>query len=225
MLLHGEALPVDSSHHAPLCILEEDDGHLAPQGLSLVHAVLLASKGLVLSNVQDHRGLAGKPVHETFLEHRFHVVSPGHCKRASNGHRSSRTTSIISHQVPISCCQIESFPVQELRPPTQSYLFTFLQTLGGLQVQSVLVSLSFQVGQQVLVGGEGLVVLQVMCESQGCIEALNLHRPPLSACPLPSSMDALCIQHMIRTQEECRGQELEQALILALVPHWSLQGP
>ena len=65
-----------------------------------------------------------------------------------------------------------------------------------------------QVGQEVLVGGKGLVVLDVMHEAQGCIEGLDFQGALHVASPLPSRMDSLGIQDMVRGQREPMGQEV-----------------
>ena len=57
-LLQAEALPVDPSDKASVHVLKEHHRHLAPLGLPLVFPVLSSSQGLVLGNVQDHRGFA-----------------------------------------------------------------------------------------------------------------------------------------------------------------------
>ena len=58
VLLHADSLPVHSPDQAPSHVLEEDDSHLAPQGLSLVAPVFFPCQGFVLGDVQDHRGFA-----------------------------------------------------------------------------------------------------------------------------------------------------------------------
>ena len=74
----GEALSVHSLYKTtrPRSILEEGDGQFPPHGFSLMAFVLLASEGLVLANVVDHRGAYGELVHVAFLEDRLQVVSP-----------------------------------------------------------------------------------------------------------------------------------------------------
>ena len=57
-LLHAEGLPVHSPDQVPIHVLEDDDSYFAPQGLSLVDPVFFPCQGLVLSDVQDHRGIA-----------------------------------------------------------------------------------------------------------------------------------------------------------------------
>ena len=64
LLFHRQGLSVHPSHQAFVLLLEEHDGHIAPQGLAFVAPVLLPCQGLVLGDVQDHRGLAGELVHE-----------------------------------------------------------------------------------------------------------------------------------------------------------------
>ena len=54
-------------------------------------------------------------------------------------------------------------------------------------------------------GWEELVVLKVVHEAQAAIEGLDLDGALESAGPLPPSMDSLCIQDMVRGQEEPKG--------------------
>ena len=58
LLLHAHAVSVHSPHEGPPQLLKENDCHLAPDGFPLVGPVFLPCQGLVLCNVQDHRGLA-----------------------------------------------------------------------------------------------------------------------------------------------------------------------
>ena len=80
----------------------------------------------------------------------------------------------------------------------------------------MLQSLSFQVGEHVLVARKDLIVLDIMHQAQGCIEGLKLQASLLAAGPLPSGMDPFCIQDMVRGQKEARCQELKEALILPM---------
>ncbi len=57
-LLHAGGFPVHSPDQAPIHVLEENDRHLAPQGLPLVDPVFFPSQGLVLCDVQDNRRFA-----------------------------------------------------------------------------------------------------------------------------------------------------------------------
>ena len=66
-------------------------------------------------------------------------------------------------------------------------------------------------------GWEAMIVLQEVHEAQHGIEGLDLQAALESADPLPPSMDPLSIQDVVGGQEEPRGQELEEALILAMV--------
>ena len=58
LLLHGEVLSVHSPNEAPRCMFEKDDGQLATRGFTVIGSVLLACQGLVLCNVEEHRGSA-----------------------------------------------------------------------------------------------------------------------------------------------------------------------
>ena len=89
-------------------------------------------------------------------------------------------------------------------PPPHCNLASFLD---GLEVHLVLPPLCLQVFHEVLMGREGHVVLQVVSEAQDGVYAAR---------PLPPCMDALCIQHVVRSQKKPRSQELEEGLILAL---------
>ena len=75
----------------------------------------------------------------------------------------------------------------------------------------MLLSLKVQVVLQVLMQGPMLVLLEV-CETQAGIQAVHLEAPFASAQPLPPSMNAFCVQNVIRSQEEPRSQEPVQAL-------------
>ena len=59
----------------------------------------------------------------------------------------------------------------------------------------MLLPLVADVWQELLVRGEGLIVLQVVEQSQG----------PIQGRPLPPCMDPLCIQDMIWSQQEPMG--------------------
>ena len=66
-------------------------------------------------------------------------------------------------------------------------------------------------------GWEAQIVLEEVHEAQHGIEGLDLQGALAPAEPLPPSMDPLSIQDVVGGQEEPRGQELEEALILAMV--------
>jgi hypothetical protein len=122
-LLHTEGLSVHPLDEAPTVVLKEDDGHLATQGLPLVAPLFPASQGLVLGDVEDYRRFAGQPVHESFLEHRLHVVAPGQGKGATRTSRSCMSNRCsISQEVSLCACKVEAFPVQEFRPVGTSKL-------------------------------------------------------------------------------------------------------
>ena len=57
-----------------------------------------------------------------------------------------------------------------------------------------------------------LVVLEVVSQPQASVETHELEGPFVLADPLPSRMDSLCVQHMIRRQQEPRTQEPEKGL-------------
>ena len=84
----------------------------------------------------------------------------------------------------------------------------------------MLLPLVADVWQELLVRGEGLIVLQVVGQSQDPIQGLQQLPSLGAAAPLPPCMDPLCIQDMIRCQQEPRGQKPEQALVPPMVvPH------
>lgn len=57
-LVRAEGFSVHSPDQAPTRVLKENHSHLAPQGLSLVAPILFPCQGLVLGDVEDHRGFA-----------------------------------------------------------------------------------------------------------------------------------------------------------------------
>ena len=75
----------------------------------------------------------------------------------------------------------------------------------------MLLGLKLQVVLQLLVQGPMIVLLEV-CETQAGIQAVHLEGPFASAQPLPPSMNTLCVQNVIRSQEEPRSQEPVEAL-------------
>ena len=77
----------------------------------------------------------------------------------------------------------------------------------------VLLPLVAKVRQELLVRGEGLIVLHVVSQSQGPIRGMQQLGSLGVAAPLPPCMGPLCIQDMIWGQQEPRSQELKQVLI------------
>ena len=73
------------------------------------------------------------------------------------------------------------------------------------------------VWQELLVRGEGLIVLLVVGQSQDPIQALQQLASLGVADPLPPRMDPLCVQYMVRRQEKARSQEPKQVLIPPIV--------
>ena len=70
------------------------------------------------------------------------------------------------------------------------------------------------------VRGEALVILLEMDQAKTRIEALEFESPLLVARPLPSGVDPLGIEDMVRRQQKARCEELEQALVFAIAfPH------
>ena len=81
----------------------------------------------------------------------------------------------------------------------------------------MLLPLVADVWQELLVRWEGLIVLQVVGQSQGPIQGLQ-QLPSLGvAAPLPPCMDPLCVQDMIWGHQGPRSQELKQVLIPPIV--------
>ena len=81
----------------------------------------------------------------------------------------------------------------------------------------MLLPLVAEVWQELLVRGEGLIVLQVVGQSQGPIQGLQQLASLGVADPLPPCMDPLCVQYVVRRQEKARSQELKQLLIPPIV--------
>ena len=91
-----EALSVDSLHKSTRSIFEEHDGQLPPHSFSFVDPVLLASEGLVLAHIEDHRGADGKLEHEAFLEDSLDVIYPSNLERiACVAWRSQMCNTVI----------------------------------------------------------------------------------------------------------------------------------
>ena len=82
----------------------------------------------------------------------------------------------------------------------------------GLQVQFVRLRLRHQVREKFFSPRKCLVVLEVVSQPQASVETHELEGPFVLADPLPSRMDSLCVQHMIRRQQEPRTQEPEKGL-------------
>ena len=102
--LEDQCLFVNPLHEAPSCVLEEHDGQLAPQGLSLVFPGLLACEGLVFCDIEGHRWVDGQPVHETICEHHFQIVPPGNLKWcALDDWRRMRCGKICNEQPAVMC--------------------------------------------------------------------------------------------------------------------------
>ena len=81
----------------------------------------------------------------------------------------------------------------------------------------MLLPLVADVWQELLVRGEGLIVLLVVGQSQDPIQALQQLASLGVADPLPPRMDPLCVQYMVRRQEKARSQEPKQVLIPPIV--------
>ena len=99
-LMHALGVPLRSLDQVPRLrhVLEEDDSHLAPQGLPLVGPVFSPRQGLIVGDVKDRRGLAGQLVHESLLEHRLDVVPPSHSEGASRCSRCSKSIADLVQQ-------------------------------------------------------------------------------------------------------------------------------
>ena len=105
--VHRQGLSVHPSHQAFVLLLEEHDGQLAPQGLAFVAPVLLPCQGLVLGDVQDHRGLAGELVHEASLEHRLQVGSPSQGEMSTRNIMRSRRSDKSNEISMIPCKRLK----------------------------------------------------------------------------------------------------------------------
>ena len=81
----------------------------------------------------------------------------------------------------------------------------------------MLLPLVADVWQELLVRWEGLIVLQVVGQSQGPIQGLQQLASLGLAGPLPPRMNPLCVQYVVRRQEKARSQELKQVLIPPIV--------
>ena len=98
-------------------------------------------------------------------------------------------------------------------PPPSSNVCVAQGVQGLVQV----LLLGIQVRQDLFIGGESLVVLQVMHHTQGCIQGLQHLGSLGGAAPLPPCMDPLRIQDMVWGQQEPRCQEFEQTFKLPMV--------
>ena len=85
--------------------------------------------------------------------------------------------------------------VNELSPPPQGNLLLCLDVLEDNIVRLLLCT---QMWQEVLVGRETLVLLEVVHDAQCSIEGVDLEAPFAGAKPLQSCMYSLCIQDMVR---------------------------
>ena len=113
-LLHAQGLCVHPLHQVLTYVLEEDDCQLLTQGLPFIGPVFSPSQGLVFCDVQDHRGVAGQPVHEPLLEDVLEVVSPSNSEGPTNSRTSNRSwTKTCRQNVPSMPRQVESLEVQE----------------------------------------------------------------------------------------------------------------
>ena len=54
LLFHTHKASVNSPDHTCITILEKHQGHFSSHGLTLIGPILFPSKGLVLSNIEDH---------------------------------------------------------------------------------------------------------------------------------------------------------------------------
>ena len=126
--------------------------------------------------------------------------------------RHNMAAIFVSDEAIVLWTQAQPFSVEELAFPACSNLAFSME---GLQGQSVLLCLSLQVWQQLLVPREGLVLHPVR-QAQASVQGMKLEGPFLEAQPLPTCMDALRIQHMVRGQEESRSQTSTEALVLSL---------
>ena len=79
--------------------------------------------------------------------------------------------------------------------------------------------LCLQLRPKDVVRGEALVVLLEMDQAKTRIEGLEFEAPLLVARPLPSGVDPLGIEDMVRRQQKARCEELEQTLVLPLPFH------
>ena len=96
-LMHALRVPSCSPHQVPRprLSLEEDDCHLATQGLFLAAPLFSPCQGLVLCDVQERGRGARDLVHEALCKDGLNVVSPGHCEGSTRGSRSSRSIGSI----------------------------------------------------------------------------------------------------------------------------------
>ena len=130
-----------------------------------------------------------------FLEHQLQVVPPCHSKGTGGNSMCNMNWRAINDQVAVSRGQAQSFSVNEFSPPPQS---NHLLCLDVLEDNIVRLLLCTQMWQEVLVGRETSVMLEVVYDAQCSIEGVDLEAPFLGANPLPSCMYSLCIQDMVR---------------------------
>ena len=83
----------------------------------------------------------------------------------------------------------------ERRPPTQSH---FIFCVEGLKSQPVFHALCVQAWEELIMAGKTLVLFEIVHDAQRAIEEHHLHTTLLLATPLPSCMNALCVQDMVR---------------------------
>ena len=116
-LMQATAPPVNSADQArrPRHGLEEDKRHLPTLSLPFVDPILSSSQGLILSDIEDDRGLAGDRVHEPLLENGLDIVPPSERPRAtwcrSRYLRDSRIQDVSGEAT-----KVEALAVQLPRP-------------------------------------------------------------------------------------------------------------
>ena len=103
----------------------------------------------------------------------------------------------------VRCREVHSLSVQPRGPLTECYLMSLADVL---QAQSVLSSLCAHVWKDGLNWWRRLMPLKEHLEAQLCVEGLHRLCPLFAASPLPSGVDSLGIQNMVRCQEEPMGR-------------------